>query len=142
VGPDGDIVDYNLSVSQNDCLNWVPAKGAEEVGASQRVGCYGPHDVEVLDTVHSGTDYEQEAPYPGVEELTRRAAAACIEVLLSDKVTGQDKETTLRFWAVVPTAEAWELRTTNGYRTSDRTSWCFVGRADGARPTEPIMTED
>ncbi|MEO6082653.1 MAG: hypothetical protein ABIQ18_06060 [Umezawaea sp.] len=51
------------------------------------------------------------------------------------------KETTSRYWVVIPAAEAWKLRT-EGYRTSDRTSYCFVGRADGAKLTEPIMTED
>ncbi|NUT90964.1 MAG: hypothetical protein HOY78_02925, partial [Saccharothrix sp.] len=48
-----------------------------------------------------------------------------------------------RFWVVVPTEEAWKLRTTtSGDRTSDRTSSCYVGRADGAKLTEPVMTED
>jgi eukaryotic-like serine/threonine-protein kinase len=142
VGPDGDIAVYTLLVFENDCLDWVPAKGAGDVDPKTRVGCYGPHDVEVLHTVNSGTDHQKEAPYPSVEELARRASAECTRVFLSDKVIGADKETALRFWVVVPTEEAWKLRTTNGYRTSDRTSSCFVGRADGAKLTEPIMTED
>ncbi|WP_309115605.1 protein kinase [Saccharothrix sp.] len=143
VGPDGDIAVYTLLVFQNDCLNWVPAKGGGGLGINARIGCYAPHDVEVLHTINSGTDHKKEAPYPSVEELTRKATAECTRVFLSDKVTGQDKETTLRFWVVVPTAEAWKLRTTSsGDRTSDRTSSCFVGRADGAKLTEPIMTED
>ncbi|MEV8437929.1 protein kinase [Actinosynnema sp. NPDC051121] len=142
VGPDGDIAVYTLLVFENDCLDWAPAKGAGGLGANARVGCYGPHDVEVLHTINSGTDHQKEAPYPSAEELARRATAECTRVFLSDKVIGADKETALRFWVVVPTEEAWRLRTTNGYRTSDRTSSCFVGRADGAKLTEPVMTED
>jgi len=141
LGPDGDIGVYGLLVFENNCLDWVPAKGVGKIGANGKVGCYGPHDVEVLDTINSGTDHKKEAPYPSVEELTRRAATECTRVFLSDKVIGENKETTLRYWVVVPTAEAWKLRTETGYRTSDRTSYCFVGRADGAKLTEPIMTE-
>ncbi|MEJ2853171.1 MULTISPECIES: serine/threonine-protein kinase [unclassified Saccharothrix] len=141
VGPDGDIGVYTLLAFENDCMNWVPAKGAGRI--DNRIGCYAPHDVEVLHTIHSGTDHTKEAPYPSLEELTRKATAECTQVFLSDKVIPQDKETTLRFWVVVPTEEAWKLRTTtSGDRTSDRTSSCYVGRADGAKLTEPVMKED
>lgn len=140
VGPDGDIAVYTMLVFVNDCLNWVPAKGAGDPDGE--IGCYAPHDVEVMHKVSSGTDYDEEAPYPSVEELSRRVAAECTRVFLSDKVIGENKETTLRYWVVIPTAEAWKLRTVDGYRTSDRTSSCFVGRADGAKLTEPIVAED
>ncbi|MFI9815576.1 serine/threonine-protein kinase [Saccharothrix variisporea] len=141
VGPDGDIGVYTLLAFRNDCLNWVPAKGAGRI--DNRIGCYAPHDVEVLHTINSGTDFKKEAPYPGVEALAQKATAECTQVFLSDKVIPKDKETTLRFWVVVPTEEAWKLRTTtSGDRTSDRTSSCYVGRADGAKLTEPVMTED
>ncbi|MFD7659011.1 protein kinase [Actinosynnema sp. NPDC059797] len=142
VGPDGDIGVYTLMLFENDCLNWVPAKGVGDIPVSAQVGCYGPHDVEVMASVGHGTDYEQEAPYPSVEELTRRVAAECTRVFLSDRVKGEDKEATLRYWVLIPTAEAWKLRTVNGYRTSDRSSSCLVGRADGAKLTEPVVVED
>ncbi|NUT91840.1 MAG: protein kinase, partial [Saccharothrix sp.] len=121
VGPDGDIGVYTLLAFENDCMNWVPAKGAGRI--DNRIGCYAPHDVEVLHTINSGTDFKKEAPYPSVEVLAQKAAAECTQVFLSDKVIPQDKETSLRFWVVVPTEEAWKLRTTtSGDRTSDRTS--------------------
>ncbi|MFC5055339.1 serine/threonine-protein kinase [Saccharothrix xinjiangensis] len=142
VGPDGDIGVYTLMLFQDRCLNWVPAKGVGDIPIGAEVGCYGPHDVEVMASVGHGTDYEQEAPYPSVEELSRRVAAECTRVFLSDRVKGEDKEATLRFWVLIPTAEAWRLRTVNGYRTSDRSSSCLVGRADGAKLTEPVLVED
>ncbi|MCE6994983.1 hypothetical protein LZG04_09205 [Saccharothrix sp. S26] len=96
----------------------------------------------VLDRDVAVTDHQKEAPYPSAQALAKRATEECTRVFLSDRVIGADKETTLRFWVVIPTAEAWKLRTTNGHRTSDRTSSCYVGRADGAKLTEPVMTED
>ncbi|QFZ21024.1 serine/threonine-protein kinase [Saccharothrix syringae] len=142
IGPDGDIARYGLVTSENECLNWLPVKGAPRIGSEVRTGCYAPHDVEVLRRVTDDSDHDEEAPYPPVEELTRRVVAECTRVFLSDKVLGEDKEATLRFWVVIPTAESWRLRVQSGTRTSDRASYCFVGRADGAKLTEPIMTED
>ncbi|NUT47101.1 MAG: protein kinase, partial [Saccharothrix sp.] len=139
VGPDGDIVANTLVVRAGECLEWVPAKGASRIGADLTVGCYGPHDVEVLHEVYPDSDSEEDVPYPSVEELAKQVGAECTRVFLSDKVRGENKEATLRFWVVVPTAAAWKLRVENGYRISHRGSACFVGRADGARLTEPVM---
>ncbi|WP_461118671.1 serine/threonine-protein kinase [Saccharothrix stipae] len=142
VGPDGDIPVNTLVVIEGECLTWVPAKGASRIGGERTVGCYGPHDVEVMHEVYPDADSDEDVPYPSVEELARQVGAACTRVFLSDKVRGENKEATLRFWVVVPTAAAWRLRVENGHRVSHRGSSCFVGRADGARLTEPIMTED
>jgi hypothetical protein len=56
-------------------------------------------------------------------------------------VIGEDKEKTLRYWVIIPTAEAWKVKTENGYRSSDRLIYCFVGKADGSKLTEPVMTD-
>jgi hypothetical protein len=41
---------------------------------------------------------------------------------------------------VVPTADAWKVRTDNGYRMSNREYYCFVGKADGTKLTDRLMT--
>lgn len=142
VGPDGDIVANTLVVTEGECLTWVPEKGAGRIGGERTVGCYGPHDVEVMHEVYSDTDADADVPYPSAEELGERVAAECTRAFLSDKVRGPDKETVLRFWAVIPSAGAWRLRVENGHRVSYRHSVCFVGRADGAKLTEPVVVDD
>ncbi|MGW4115680.1 protein kinase domain-containing protein [Actinosynnema sp. NPDC004786] len=142
VGPDGDIVANALVVTEGECLTWVPAKGAGRIGGERTVGCYGPHDVEVMHEVYSDTDADTDVPYPSAEELGKQVAAECTRAFLSDKVRGPDKEAVLRFWAVIPSAGAWRLRVENGHRVSYRHSVCFVGRADGAKLTEPVVVDD
>ncbi|MET9225447.1 protein kinase [Lentzea sp. NPDC003310] len=140
IGPDGDIKDGALSLAfRNSCLTWLPAKGAPKVESKHRVGCYGEHDVEFLDTVLANTEIEKDVPYPGAEELTKVGGKGCTKTFLSDKVAGQDKEKTLRYWVIIPTAEAWKVKTENGYRSSDRLIHCFVGKADGSKLTEPLV---
>jgi serine/threonine protein kinase len=140
MGPDGDIkTDSSLMAFHNNCLAWVPAKGGAPIRSGNRVGCYGPHDVETLDTIAADVKPQEDVPYPALDELTRAATTSCTNTFLSAKVTGSAKEDTLRYWVVVPTAEAWKVKTSNGYRSSSRVIYCFVGRADGGKLTEPIM---
>ena len=140
-GPDGDIKDDSLTAFRNSCLTWLPAKDAAPPKTKDRVGCYGEHDVELLDTVLASTEIEKDVPYPGAEALTKLGGTGCTRTFLSDKVTGQDKEKTLRYWVVIPTAEAWKVKTDNGYRTSSRLIYCFVGKADGTKLVEPLMKQ-
>lgn len=139
LGPEGDLKDTGLMAFQKDCLTWVPAKDGRLITQKDRVGCYAEHDTEVLDTVLASTEYEKDVPYPGAEELTKIGGTECTRTFLSSKVAGQDKEKALRYWVVIPTAEAWKVRTNNGHRTSSRVIHCFVGKADGAKLTEPLM---
>ncbi|GHH54137.1 serine/threonine-protein kinase [Lentzea cavernae] len=140
IGPGGDIGDGAVSMAfRNSCLTWVPAKDVRKIESKDRVGCYAEHDVELLDTVLASTETEKDVPYPGVEELTKIGGTGCTRTFLSDKVNGQDKEKTLRYWVIVPTAEAWKVKTENGYRSSDRLIHCFVGKADGTKLVEPLM---
>ena len=142
IGPGGDIADGVVSMAfRRSCLTWVPAKGVREIESKDRVGCYAEHDVEVLDTVLANTETEKDVPYPGAEELTKIGGTGCTRTFLSDKVNGQDKEKTLRYWVIIPTAEAWKVKTENGYRSSDRLIHCFVGRADGTKLVEPLMKD-
>ncbi|ONI84766.1 hypothetical protein ALI22I_30185 [Saccharothrix sp. ALI-22-I] len=141
LGPDGDIKDTTLRTFGNDCLTWLPAKDAPKIETSDDVGCYAPHDVELMDTVLANSDVEKDVPYPSVEELTKLGGTECTRTFLSSKVLGENKESTLRYWVVVPTAEAWKMRTSNGYRSSSRLIYCFVGKADGSQLTEPIMAD-
>lgn len=142
IGPDGDLEDGTLSLAfRNSCLTWLPAKGAPKIQAEDRVGCYAAHDVESLDTVLADIEIEKDVPYPGAEQLTRMGGSGCTRTFLSDKVTGQDKEKTLRYWVIIPTAEAWKVKTENGYRTSDRLIHCFVGKADGSKLVEPLVKQ-
>ncbi|MCX2947362.1 serine/threonine-protein kinase [Lentzea sp. NEAU-D7] len=142
IGPDGDLKDGTLSLAfRNSCLTWLPAKDAPKIQARNRVGCYAEHDVELLDTVLADTETEKDVPYPGVEQLTKVGGTGCTRTFLSDEVNGQDKEKTLRYWVIIPTAQAWKVKTENGYRTSSRLIHCFVGRADGAKLVEPLMKD-
>ncbi|MFD4638955.1 serine/threonine-protein kinase [Lentzea sp. NPDC058436] len=140
IGPGGDIADGVVSMAfRNSCLTWVPAKDVRKIESKDRVGCYAEHDVEVLDTVLANTEIEKDVPYPGAEELKKIGGTGCTRTFLSDKVNGQDKEKTLRYWVIIPTAEAWKVKTENGYRSSDRLIHCFVGKADGTKLVEPLM---
>ncbi|MFD9700802.1 protein kinase [Lentzea sp. NPDC059081] len=141
LGPEGDLPYDSLSAFRNSCLTWTPDKGAPKLDTKMRVGCYAEHDVELLDTVLANAEIEKDVAYPGVEELTKVGGTDCTRTFLSDKVPVQDKEKTLRYWVVVPTAEAWKARTENGYRSSNRLIYCFVGKADGGKLTEPLMKQ-
>jgi hypothetical protein len=139
LGPEGDIKDTGLRAFRKDCLTWTPVKDARKIESEDRVGCYAEHETELMDTVVANTEYEKDVPYPGVEELTKIGGTGCTRTFLSAKVTGQDKEKTLRYWVIIPTAEAWKVKTENGYRRSSRIIHCFVGRADGTKLTEPLL---
>ncbi|MBP2326574.1 serine/threonine protein kinase [Kibdelosporangium banguiense] len=141
VGPDGDIKSELLGAYRESCINnWIPAKGVPD--PKSRVGCYGPHDVEWLDSILVNAEPEKDVPYPSLEELARRGGSECTQKFLSAEVTGQNKEDTLRYWVIVPTATAWQLKTTSGgYRTSDRIIYCFVGKADGGKLTDPVVAD-
>jgi hypothetical protein len=142
IGPDGDLKDGTLSLAfRNSCLAWLPAKDAPKIQARNRVGCYAEHDVELLGTVLASTEIEKDVPYPGAEQLTKIGGTGCTRTFLSDEVNGQDKEKTLRYWVIIPTAEAWKVKTENGYRSSDRLIHCFVGKADGSKLVEPLMKD-
>ncbi|MFJ5984643.1 serine/threonine-protein kinase [Lentzea sp. NPDC092896] len=141
LGPDGDIKGDNLMAFRNSCLTWLPAKDAPKIQTKDRVGCYAEHDVELLDTVLASTEIEKDVAYPGAEQLTKTGGTGCTRTFLSAKVGGQDKEKTLRYWVIIPTAEAWKVKTENGYRSSSRLIYCFVGKADGSKLTEPLMKD-
>ncbi|GAB2847770.1 serine/threonine-protein kinase [Lentzea nigeriaca] len=139
-GPGGDLGEDTLRVvTSSGCLTWTPAKGAPKIDSKNRVGCYAEHDTEFLYSTLANTETEKDVPYPGTEELTKIGGTRCARMFLSDKVAGQDKEKTLRYWVIIPTAEAWKMKTENGYRNSDRLIHCFVGKADGSKLTEPIV---
>ncbi|WP_285644312.1 serine/threonine-protein kinase [Lentzea sp. NBRC 102530] len=141
LGPDGDLKHDSLISFPDACLTWTPAKGARKIETKDRVGCYAEHETELLDTVLANTEIEKDVPYPGAEELTRIGGTGCTKTFLSDEVSGQDKEKTLRYWVIIPTAEAWKVRTENGYRSSDRLIYCYVGKADGSKLVEPLMKD-
>ncbi|MFS8097887.1 protein kinase [Lentzea alba] len=139
LGPEGDIKGDGLRAFHKDCLTWTPRKDAPEIRSQDDVGCYAEHETELLDTVLANTETEKDVPYPGADELTKIGGTACTRTFLSFAVLGEDKEKTLRYWVVIPTAEAWKVKTENGYRRSSRVIHCFVGKADGSKLTEPIM---
>jgi serine/threonine protein kinase len=140
-GPDGDIVGLNISINTGECLNWVPAKKVPAPPTGASVGCFGPHDVEVLKQDWANREMEKDVAYPGVDALYKDAGSVCTEIFLSSQVAGDStKEDKLRYWVVVPTAEAWKVKTENGYRLSDRLTYCFVGKADGSKLTDRLMT--
>ncbi|MET9629782.1 serine/threonine-protein kinase [Lentzea sp. NPDC006480] len=139
LGPGGDLPYDGLLAFQKDCLTWTPAKGVRKIEQKDRIGCYLGHETEVLDTFPANFDTEKDVPYPGTAELTKIGGTGCTRTFLSSKVTGQDKEKTLKYWVVIPTEEAWKVKTENGYRRSSRIVHCFVGKADGTALVEPLM---
>lgn len=142
LGTGGDIEPDWLPLSSKQCLNgWLPAKGAPEVESENRVGCYGEHDVQLMESFLVGKKPQEDEPYPSLAELTRIGGTKCTSVFHSSDVKGEDKEKALRYWVLVPTEEAWRMRVENGHRSSSRVVYCFVGRADGAKLAEPLMTE-
>jgi hypothetical protein len=141
-GPGGDVVGLDGPMIAGDCMTWMPKKGGPPPDTFPTVGCYGPHDVEVLEQSWANRELEKDVPYPPFDKLAAATAAFCTGIFLSPKVAPPNKEETLRYWVFVPTAEAWKVKTSNGYRSSDRLTYCFVGKADGSRLTEPVMTRD
>ncbi|MCE7011166.1 serine/threonine protein kinase [Kibdelosporangium philippinense] len=139
-GPGGDIPDLSGAMISGECHNdWVPKKGAKDPDFDTDVGCYGPHDVEVLEQDWANRDLEKEVPYPPFEQLVEETTQLCTRIFLSEAVPVPNKEETLKFWVIVPNTEAWKVKTSDGYRMSNRLTYCFVGKADGSKLTEPIM---
>ncbi|MFF5096698.1 MULTISPECIES: serine/threonine-protein kinase [Actinosynnema] len=142
LGAGGDIESDWLPLSSKECLNgWLPAKGAPEIESENRVGCYGEHDVQVMESFLASKKPQEDEPYPSLAELTRIGGTKCTSVFQSSEVKGEDKVKVLRYWVLVPTEEAWRMRVENGHRSSNRVVHCFVGRADGAKLAEPLMAE-
>jgi serine/threonine protein kinase len=141
-GPAGDVVGLDGPMIAGDCMTWTPKKGGPPPDTFPTVGCYGPHDVEVLEQSWANRELEKDVPYPPFAQLAEDTAAFCTGIFLSPKVTPPNKEEILRYWVFVPTAEAWKLKTSNGYRGSDRLTYCFVGKADGSKLTEPVMSRE
>ncbi len=141
-GPDGDVVGLDGPMIAGDCMTWMPKKGGPPPDTFPTVGCYGPHDVEVLEQSWANRELEKDVPYPPFDQLAAETAAFCTGIFLSPKVTPPNKEEILKYWVFVPTAEAWKIKTRNGYRSSDRLTYCFVGKADGSKLTEPVMAHD
>jgi serine/threonine protein kinase len=141
VGPDGDIrTDGNLVTTFNDCLRWVPAKGAKAVAKEDKGGCYEPYDVQTMDVDYASFS-DKDIPYPPVEELVGKGGTECTRIFQSDRVAAKDRAT-LRYWVVVPTFEAWKVRTNErGYQVSSRMFYCFLGKADGSKLTEPVLRD-
>ncbi|MFD1047308.1 septum formation family protein [Kibdelosporangium lantanae] len=123
-----------------DCLKWTPKKTADTTDMDT-VGCYGPHETEVLTQDWADRDLEKDVPYPGKDALVAKWTDHCTRLFLSDLVTVKDKENVLRFWVLVPGAESWKLKTQNGYRMSHRLVYCFIGKADGSPLTDKAMAD-
>jgi eukaryotic-like serine/threonine-protein kinase len=140
-GPGGDIVDLDGPMIDGDCLNWTPKKGGKAPDIDADTGCYGPHEVEVLQQDWANRELEKDVAYPSLETLAAQTGTACTKLFLSGLVTPANKEQALRYWVIVPNAEAWKVKTTGGYRMSNRLTYCFVGKADGTKLSEPVMAD-
>ncbi|SMC53671.1 Serine/threonine protein kinase [Kibdelosporangium aridum] len=138
-GSGGDIPDLSGAMISGECLNWVPRKGAKDPDIDADVGCFGPHDVEVLEQDWANRELEKDVPYPPFEKLVAETTSMCTRIFLSEAVPVPNKEETLKFWVIVPNTEAWKVKTNDGYRMSNRLTYCFVGKADGSKLTEPVM---
>ncbi len=144
IGPDGDVkADKDLEADEKECLKWTPAKGVNAYKPADKTGCFTPYDVQVLGVLYANYEITKDVPYPSLQELTTKGGTECTRKFQSGSVIGQDKEKTLRYWVLVPTKEAWKTRDAGyGFTTSYRKIYCFVGKADGSKLSEPIIGAD
>ncbi|GAA0637842.1 serine/threonine-protein kinase [Kutzneria viridogrisea] len=117
------------------------ASGAMATSRSYTTGtaCTEPHDIEVfanpstLDTSYKGS-------YPGQDAVSRDAEGSCALVFASDKISFQDRDTKLRFRALVPSADAWNRKKSEDSSEGPaRESFCVLFAADGSQLTQSAI---
>ncbi|CAM05084.1 serine/threonine protein kinase [Saccharopolyspora erythraea NRRL 2338] len=139
-GAGGDIQRFHFP-SSTGCSDGALAPGGS-FGESDSRTCTDPHDHEIF---HSGSVFssgETDVDYPGEEELQRFGEGLCSAFFNSDQIVIPAKETALRYVALVPTEQSWNLRrTVRADDNSDnddqgsQTVYCGLRSADGKKLT-------
>ncbi|GAA3355896.1 serine/threonine-protein kinase [Saccharopolyspora gregorii] len=142
-GPDGDLTTFEASKIES-CGTGVPAAGAS-VPEEQVGSCSEPHDFEVYtDGSPFGSSASSDTAYPGAEQLARFGEALCGAYFASAEVELPGKDAALRYGALVPTEQAWELkRRTAADDDSDtdggaQTVLCYLRSTDGTKLTRSL----
>ncbi|MGW0894545.1 serine/threonine-protein kinase [Saccharopolyspora sp. NPDC002578] len=145
-GPGGDVEPFDLG-EDNPCADTALEPG-DRVAQDRFRPCDSAHDVEIYASgdVFGGRS-TSDVSYPGQRELARFAEGMCGAHFATDKIDHPDKERTLRYGAVIPTAQAWEAKrrtSLDGDSANDEGSQivhCYVRSADGTPLTTPVAAD-
>jgi hypothetical protein len=133
-GPGGQIPKFKLYTGS--C-----AGGAMQAGHSytSSMSCDEPHDIQVFG-VTTPLDTNYKGSYPGEDALARSAEGYCALLFASSKISPADKESSLRFRALVPDQQAWEhVKTEDEPDGGARDAYCVVSAANGSQLTATVI---
>ncbi|WP_232241288.1 serine/threonine-protein kinase [Kutzneria sp. 744] len=135
-GPGGQIPKFKLYTGY--C-----AGGAMEVGRAYTasMSCDEPHDIQVFG-ISDALDTNYKGAYPGQDALARSAEGYCALLFASGKIAPTDKDSTLRFRALVPDNQAWDhVKTEDEPDGGARDAYCVVSSANGSQLTESVIAK-
>ncbi|RCW43334.1 serine/threonine protein kinase [Halopolyspora algeriensis] len=124
-------------IGSGDCAGGTLAPGAR-ITSEDEVSCSDPHDIEVYTDGDVFGSSAEEISYPGEEALNRFAEGLCSSFFSSDRIVTPGKQSVLRFAALVPSRNTWEVRNRvladdNGDNNDrgHRTVYCALYSAEG-----------
>jgi hypothetical protein len=133
-GPGGQIPQFKLYTGS--C-----AGGSMQAGRSYTasISCDQPHDIEVFGA-NTELDANYKGGYPGQDALARDAEGYCALLFTSTKITPADKDSSLRFRALVPGQPAWDhQKTQDDPEGGARDVYCVVSSADGSQLKDTVI---
>ncbi|WP_370591254.1 serine/threonine-protein kinase [Saccharopolyspora montiporae] len=138
-GEESELPAFELEAGQ--CGSGEVAAGAE-LTADAEADCAESHDFEVFT---SGSPFgDDDVGYPGAEVLADYGAAFCASHFESDQIVFPGRDETLRFAALVPDEQRWDLKRGHAgsidFTTDDEGSQqvhCVLYAADGSRLRTP-----
>ena len=105
------------------------------------MSCDEPHDVQVFGTT-TPLDTNYKGAYPGDDVLARSAEGYCALLFESNKIAPKDKDSTLRFRALVPGEQAWEhVKTEDEPDGGARDAFCLVYSANGSQLKDTVLAK-
>jgi hypothetical protein len=135
-GPGAEIPQFKL-------YNGYCAGGAMQAGHAYTasMSCDEPHDVQVFGTT-TPLDTNYKGSYPGEDVLARSAEGYCALVFESAKIAPTDKDSKLRFRALVPGEQAWNhVKTEDDPDGGARDAFCLVFSANGSQLTDTVIAK-
>ena len=105
------------------------------------IACDQPHDIEVFG-VTTDLDTNYKGGYPGQNALARDAEGYCALIFHSTRIAPSDKDSTLRFRALVPAEQAWEhTKTEDDPDGGARDAYCVVSSAGGGQLADTVIAK-
>ncbi|REH46960.1 serine/threonine protein kinase [Kutzneria buriramensis] len=105
------------------------------------ISCDQPHDIEVFGS-NTELDANYKGGYPGQEVLARDAEGFCGLLFASAKIAPVDKDSSLRFRALVPDQQAWDHKKTEAEpEDGARDVFCVVSSADGTQLRNTVIAK-